>query len=165
MGLFSGKSNPSDTGFDAPTAVVDDISGDYTLDVTHSRLGFSARHAMVTTVRGAFTEFEGTAHVDTATPGNSTVQLTIKAQSIDTGNADRDGHLRSGDFFENDAYPNITFVSTNVERDGTEWAVTGDLTIKGVSKPVTVVFEETGSAWTSPRRTAPERRVRWSSRP
>lgn len=146
MGILSGKSQHPDTGFDAPTSIVDDISGDYTLDVTHSRLGFSARHAMVTTVRGAFKEFEGTAHVDTAAPANSKVELRIKAESIDTGNADRDGHLRSGDFFENEAYPDITFVSTSVARVGDEWAVTGDLAIKGVSKPVTVVFEETGSA-------------------
>ena len=122
------------------------LTGDYTLDAAHTRIGFSARHAMVTTVRGKFNDFSGTAHIDTAIPANSTVSLTIKAESIDTGNADRDAHLRSGDFFEDAAHPEITFVSTNVERDGAEWAITGDLTIKGVTKPVTVVFEETGTA-------------------
>jgi polyisoprenoid-binding protein YceI len=146
MGIFSRKNENPAEAFDAPTAVIDDISGDYVLDVTHSRLGFSARHAMVTTVRGAFKEFEGSAHIDTAVPANSTVSVTIKASSIDTGNADRDAHLRSGDFFEDEANPDITFVSTKVERDGDDWAVTGDLTIKGVSKPVTVLFEHTGSA-------------------
>ena len=145
MGIFSKKAAETPV-FDAPTTVIDDISGDYTIDTAHTHLGFSARHAMVTTVRGKFNDFSGTAHIDTAIPANSTVSLTIKAESIDTGNADRDAHLRSGDFFEDAAHPEITFVSTNVERDGAEWAITGDLTIKGVTKPVTVVFEETGTA-------------------
>ena len=132
--------------FESGTAAVEDISGDYTLDVAHSRLGFSARHAMVTTVRGAFKDFVGTATIDTATPGNSKVDLSIDVASVDTGAADRDGHLRSDDFFAVETFPKLTFVSTNVERDGDEWAITGDLTIKDVTKPVTIVFEETGSA-------------------
>jgi polyisoprenoid-binding protein YceI len=132
--------------FDPATTVIEDIAGEYTLDVAHTRLGFSARHAMVTTVRGAFKDFEGTAHVDTANPANSKVELTIKADSIDTGVADRDGHLRSGDFFEVETYPEISFVSTDVSRDGDEWTITGDLTVKGVTKPVTIDFESTGSA-------------------
>ncbi len=132
--------------FDAPTTVVEDITGDYTIDPTHSRLGFSARHAMVTTVRGQFTDFAGTAHIDTANPAASKVELTIQTASIDTGVADRDGHLRSGDFFDVEANPTITFVSTKVERDGDDWTITGDLTMKGVAKPVTIEFESTGSA-------------------
>ena len=132
--------------FDAGTSALENISGDYTLDVAHSRLGFSARHAMVTTVRGAFKDFDGTATIDTANPAASKVALTIDVASIDTGQADRDGHLRSGDFFDTDTFKQISFVSTNVERDGDEWAITGDLTIKDVTKPVTIVFEETGSA-------------------
>jgi polyisoprenoid-binding protein YceI len=146
MGIFSKKEAAATEVFDAPTATLDDLTGDYTIDTSHTHIGFSARHAMVTTVRGRFTDFSGTAHIDTANPANSSISLTIKGESIDTGNADRDAHLRSGDFFENEAYPEITFVSTKVERDGDEWAVTGDLTIKGVSKPVTIVFEQTGSA-------------------
>lgn len=142
MGIFS----KSTEDFDAPTAVVEDLSGDWTIDPSHSRIGFSARHAMVTTVRGQFKEFSGTAHIDTANPAASKVEVTIAGASIDTGSADRDAHLRSGDFLDNDTYPDLTFVSTRVERDGDEWAITGDLTIKGVSKPVTVVFESTGSA-------------------
>ena len=134
------------TPFDPATTVIEDITGDYTLDVAHTRLGFSARHAMVTTVRGAFKDFTGTAHVDTATPANSKVELTIKADSIDTGVADRDAHLRSADFFEIETHPEITFTSTNVERDGDDWIITGDLGIKGVTKPITVEFESTGSA-------------------
>ena len=144
MGIFN-RSKSTET-FDAPTQAVQDITGDYTIDPSHTRLGFSARHAMVTTVRGQFTDFSGTAHVDTANPANSSVSVTIQTASIDTGSEDRDGHLRSADFFDADNNPTITFTSTKVERDGTDWEVTGDLTIKGVSKPVTIVFEETGSA-------------------
>ncbi len=132
--------------FDAPTAAVEDISGDYTIDPTHTRIGFSTRHAMVTTVRGQFSDFAGTAHVDAANPENSRVELVIQTGSIDTGVADRDAHLRSADFFDADQNKEITFVSTKVERGGDDWVITGDLSIKGVTKPVTVAFEPTGSA-------------------
>jgi len=123
-----------------------DIAGDYVLDPAHTRIGFSARHAMVTKVRGQFDEFEGTAHVDTQNPAASTVNVTIQSASVTTGQAQRDGHLKSPDFFDVETYPQITFVSTDVERDGTEWSITGDLTINAVTKPVTVLFEETGEA-------------------
>ena len=136
----------TNTPFDPATTVIEDIAGDYTLDASHTRLGFSARHAMVTTVRGAFKEFEGTAHVDTANPANSKVDVTIKTESVDTGVEDRNAHLRSGDFFEVEKYPTISFASTDVERDGDDWTITGDLTIKDVTKPVTIEFESTGSA-------------------
>ena len=142
----SATSTAPAAGFDAPTSVLEDISGDYTIDASHSRLGFSARHAMVTTVRGHFTDWSGTAHVDTADPAASSVSLTIKAASIDTGSADRDGHLVSADFFDAETHPEITFVSTAVARDGADWAITGDLTIKGTARPVTIEFEPTGSA-------------------
>jgi len=134
------------TGFDAPTTAIDDISGDYTLDVSHSRLGFVARHAMVTKVRGQFGAFEGTAHIDEKDPAASKVDLTIQVASIETGSADRDGHLKSADFFDAEKYPTITFTSTKVERDGDDWEITGDLTIKDVTKAVTIEFEQTGSA-------------------
>ena len=134
------------TSFDAPTTAIDDITGDYTIDASHSRLGFVARHAMVTKVRGQFGTFEGTAHIDAATPSDSRVDLTIDVSSVDTRSADRDGHLKSGDFFDVEQFPNMTFSSTKVERDGAEWTVTGDLTIKDVTRPVTIEFEETGSA-------------------
>jgi polyisoprenoid-binding protein YceI len=142
MGLF----NRTAEATEATSVAVEDISGDYTIDQSHTRIGFSARHAMVTKVRGHFDEFEGTAHVDTATPANSSVSVTINAASVTTGNEQRDGHLKTPDFFDIANYPKITFVSTNVERDGSEWAITGDLTINGVTKSVTVPFEETGSA-------------------
>jgi polyisoprenoid-binding protein YceI len=132
--------------FDAPTKTLDDITGDYTIDPSHSRLGFVARHAMVTKVRGEFKDFEGTAHVDTNNPADSKVELSIDIASVFTGSADRDGHLQSADFFDAAQFPKMTFTSTNVERDGSEWTITGDLTIKDATKPVTVVFEETGSA-------------------
>lgn len=132
--------------FDAGTTAIADITGDYTIDPSHTRLGFVARHAMVTKVRGQFKEFSGTAHVDSTTPANSRVDLRIAASSVDTGSADRDGHLASADFFGVEDNPEITFTSTEVSRDGTEWTVTGDLTIKGTTKPVTIAFEEVGTA-------------------
>lgn len=123
------------------------LTGDYTIDPTHSRIGFVARHAMVTKVRGSFNEFTGAGHLDVANPGDSHVELVIQAASIDTRNADRDAHLRSNDFFDMEAHPEIRFVSTAVEAvDAEHYRVTGDLTIKGVTKPVTVDFEFTGSA-------------------
>ena len=149
MNFFSRSKSTAvlDRDFEAGTAAVEDISGDYTLDVSHSRLGFSARHAMVTTVRGAFKGFEGTATIDAANPAASKVELSIDVASVDTGSADRDGHLKSGDFFDVEAYPTITFASTAVEKvDEDTWAITGDLTIKDVTRPVTIAFEETGSA-------------------
>jgi len=136
----------SNTDFDAGTTVLDDIAGDYTIDPAHTRLGFSARHAMVATVRGSFKEFTGTAHVDTANPAGSKVEVSIVANSIDTGQQQRDDHLRSGDFFESEQYPDITFTSTDVSRDGDDWTITGDLTIKGITQSVAVPFEFTGSA-------------------
>lgn len=128
------------------SAAIDDVSGRYTLDPSHTHVGFAARHAMVTTVRGHFRELEGTATIDTADPSASGVSLSLDVSSVSTGNADRDGHLVSGDFFDAETYPAITFASTAVERDGATWTITGDLTIKDVTRPVTVEFEETGSA-------------------
>lgn len=128
------------------TPVVDTITGDYTIDPSHSRIGFIARHAMVTSVQGSFKDFEGTAHLDDANPAASSVSLTIKTDSVDTGSADRDGHLASADFFDVATHPDITFVSTAVSRDDDEWTVVGDLTIKGTSVPVTVEFEYLGTA-------------------
>jgi polyisoprenoid-binding protein YceI len=122
-------------------------TGTYTIDPSHSRIGFVARHAMVTKVRGSFNEFEGSGHFDAEQPANSHLELTIQAASIDTRNADRDGHLRSNDFFDMETYPTISYRSTAVEAvDADTYRVTGDLTIKGVSKPVTIDFEYTGTA-------------------
>lgn len=135
------------TEFDAATSAVPDVTGDYTVDVAHTRIGIRARHAMVTTVRGSFTDFEGRAHLDSANPPASDVTLRIKAASIDTQVADRDTHLRSADFLNVETYPEIVFASTSVEQvDDALYLVTGDLTIKDVTHPVSVEFALTGSA-------------------
>ncbi|WP_299951660.1 YceI family protein [uncultured Modestobacter sp.] len=135
------------TDFDAATTALADVTGDYTVDAAHTRIGVRARHAMVTTVRGAFTEFAGAAHLDTADPGASRVSLRIATASIDTGNQDRDGHLRSPDFLDVEQYPEMLFSSTHVEQvDADVYRVTGDLTIKAVTRPVSVDFTLTGSA-------------------
>ncbi len=113
----------------------------------HSRLGFVTRHAMVTKVRGSFKDFEGHAHMDASDPSKSTAEVTIKAASIDTGQPQRDGHLSSDDFFDAAAFPAITFTSTSAEQvDGETYRLIGDLTVKDVTKPVSIDFEFTGSA-------------------
>jgi polyisoprenoid-binding protein YceI len=130
----------SDTAAATPT-----LTGTYNIDPAHTRIGFVARHAMVTKVRGSFNEFEGSGTLDADNPANSKIELTIKTASIDTRHPDRDAHLRSNDFFDMDNYPEIHFVSTSVEKvDADNYKVTGDLTIKGVTRPVTVDFELTG---------------------
>ncbi|MCW2497840.1 YceI family protein [Jatrophihabitans sp.] len=123
------------------------LTGTYTLDAAHTRLGFVARHAMVTKVRGAFNVFEGTATIDGTDPSKSTVSITIDVDSVDTRNEGRDGHLKSGDFLEIEKFPKITFTSTSITHDGgNDFQVTGDLTIKGVTKSVTIPLEFQGAA-------------------
>ncbi|MCW2866999.1 MAG: hypothetical protein JWR20_1187 [Marmoricola sp.] len=123
------------------------LTGTWTLDPAHTRIGFVARHAMVTKVRGSFNEFEGTAQVDGNDLNSSKVELTIKAASIDTRNEQRDGHLKSNDFLAMDEYPDITFVSTSISEGGEgDVEITGDLTIKGTTKSVTVPFDFEGVA-------------------
>ena len=124
-----------------------DLTGEYIFDVAHTRLGFVARHAMITKVRGAFNEFDGKAHIDAVDPSKSSATVTIKGKSIDTRNEQRNAHLRSNDFLDLDNYPEITFISTAVEPvGGDRYRVSGDLTIRGVTRPVSVDFEFTGSA-------------------
>lgn len=94
-----------------PTLDGQALTGDYTLDVAHSRIGFVARHAMVTKVRGQFNKFEGKAHLDFASPEKSTAEVSIQATSVDTRNEQRDGHLRTNDFFDAPNYPIISFSS------------------------------------------------------
>src|SRR4051794_10696393 len=102
---------------------------------------------MVTTVRGAFTDFSGTAHLDSANPAASSVTLRIATASVDTGAPDRDGHLRSPDFLDVERYPEMVFVSTGVDQlDDDLYRVTGDLTIKDLTRSVAVDFTLTGSA-------------------
>lgn len=131
------------------TATIDytTLTGEYTLDPSHSRIGFVARHAMVTKVRGSFNAFTGTASIDGTDPSKSSVSVTIDAASIDTRNADRDGHLRGNDFLDLETYPEITFASTSISQSGDDaFDVTGDLTIKGVTKEITVPFSFEGTA-------------------
>ncbi len=123
------------------------LTGSYTIDPSHSRIGFVARHAMVTKVRGSFNDFEGNGFFDPESPSSISLELTIQASSIDTRSEDRDSHLRSNDFLDMENYPQIEFVSTDVARvDEDVYRVTGDLTIKGVTRPVTVDFAYTGAA-------------------
>ena len=123
------------------------LTGTWTLDPAHTRIGFVARHAMVTKVRGSFNEFDGTATVDGNDLSASKVSLTIKAASIDTRNEQRDGHLKSNDFLAMDEHPEITFVSTGIAAGGEEDVdITGDLTIKGTTKSITIPFEFDGIA-------------------
>ena len=123
------------------------LTGTYAIDPSHSRIGFVARHAMVAKVRDSFNEFEGSGYFDAEDPSASRLHLTIQAASIDTRNADRDAHLKSNDFFDMETFPTINFASTAVEQiDAENYRVVGDLTIKGVTKPVTVDFEYTGTA-------------------
>jgi polyisoprenoid-binding protein YceI len=123
------------------------LTGTYVIDPAHSRFGFVARHAMVTKVRGAFEDFTGSLTIDGVEPTNSFGTLTIAAKSISTGNEQRDGHLRSNDFFDMDTHPELTYQTTSIEHvDGDSFKVTGNLTIKGVTKPVTLDVEYTGAA-------------------
>ena len=123
-----------------------DLKGTYVLDASHSQLGFVARHAMVTKVRGSFNDVAGTATLDGANPSASTLSVTIQAASVDTRSEGRDAHLRSADFFDVENYPEITFTGTEFAVDGDVITVTGDLTIKGVTHSVSIPFEFQGAA-------------------
>lgn len=125
---------------------LEQLTGTYTIDPTHSRIGFVTRHAMVTKVRGSFNDFEGTATTG-AGLADASIELTAQVASIDTRNADRDQHLQTGDFFATDAFPTLTFRSTEVTAaDADTLRVTGDLTIKGTTRPVAVDFDFEGAA-------------------
>lgn len=124
-----------------------ELAGDYALDPTHSRLGFVARHAMVTKVRGSFDEFEGSAHLDFEDPSKSSASVTFAMASINTRQTQRDDHLRTSDFFDVTNYPTGRFQSTAVTKvDDETYELTGDLTLRGVTKPVTITWESTGVA-------------------
>jgi polyisoprenoid-binding protein YceI len=109
----------------------------WNLDPSHSQVGFSVKHLVISNVRGEFRKYEGKVVLDDADVTRSTVQAVIDASSVDTGVADRDGHLRSPDFFDVAKYPTITFRSSKVAKAGKDGLdVTGDLTLHGVTKPV-----------------------------
>ncbi|TVP66992.1 MAG: polyisoprenoid-binding protein [Nitriliruptor sp.] len=122
------------------------LTGSYTIDASHSTFGFTARHAMVTKVRGGFNDFAGTLTVDAEDPAAASAEVTIEAISIDTRNADRDAHLKSNEFFAMDEHPQLTFRSTKVEpKCDREFRVTGDLTIRGVTREVSFDLDYTGA--------------------
>lgn len=109
------------------------------IDTAHTTIEFTAKHMMVTNVKGRFNKFSGDAHLDEQNPANSKVDVTIDLASLTTGNEGRDNHLRSADFFDVEHYPTATFHSSKVEQRGEDrLRVIGDLTIRGVTKPVTL---------------------------
>ncbi len=117
----------------------------WNIDATHSHVTFAVRHMMVSTVKGKFNVLSGTLNLDDANPVNSWVEAEVDAASIDTGELNRDNHLRAPDFFDVEKYPKITFKSTKVEPAGdNEYKVTGDLTLHGVTKPAVFDVEYSG---------------------
>ncbi|WP_030676115.1 YceI family protein [Streptomyces sp. NRRL B-1347] len=148
MGFFGRKNDTAATA--TPAAVSPELAaltGDYTLDPTHTSIGFVARHAMVTNVKGSFLDFSGSLHLDGADPAASTASIDVTMDSIDTGNADRDGHLKTADFFKTEEFPKMTFRSTKAEAlGGDDYRVTGDLTILGTTRPLTIDLEFNGAA-------------------
>ncbi|GAA3130256.1 YceI family protein [Streptomyces echinatus] len=149
MGIFS-RSKATVPAPAAQAAAGPDLTaltGDYTIDPAHSTIGFVARHAMVTNVKGGFDDFTGTLSLNGADPAASTATLDIQMESIDTGNADRDGHLKSADFFKTDEFPTMTFRSTKAEAlGGDDYRITGDLSLLGVTKQISIDLEFNGAA-------------------
>jgi polyisoprenoid-binding protein YceI len=121
------------------------VAGAYTIEPAHTSVEFIGRHLMITKVRGRFPQVSGNITIDDV-PEQSHVEVELEVASLETGNPDRDGHLRSVDFFDSDQYPTITFRSTKVEpgTSGT-WAVTGDLTVRDVTRPVTLQVDVDGA--------------------
>jgi polyisoprenoid-binding protein YceI len=119
------------------------VVGTWDIDASHSTVGFSVRHMMVSKVRGYFREFSGEI-VTAGDPAQSSVSATIDLSSIDTRQEQRDAHIRSADFFDVDNHPQMTFRSTGVRTDGADWLVDGELTIKGNTRPVTLALELNG---------------------
>ena len=121
------------------------LNGEWEFDPAHTRIGFSAKHAMVATVRGAFNDVDGSFVADLDDMTRSSVQVTLKVASVDTRNEQRDGHLKSGDFFDVEKWPEITFTSTNVEEvEDNAYMITGDLTIRDITRQVVIPLELLG---------------------
>src|SRR3954469_768882 len=119
------------------------VAGPWDIDPTHSTVGFSVRHMMVSKVRGYFRDFSGEI-VTAEDPARSSVTATIDLGSIDTRQEQRDAHIRSADFFDVDNHPHMSFRSTAVRADGADWTIEGELTIKGRTRPVTLELELNG---------------------
>lgn len=136
------------TATTSPADTATALTGTWDVDTSHSSFGFSAKHAMVATVRGSFGTFTASFVLDGNDPSRSTAEAVVEATSVTTGNAQRDEHLRTGDFFAVAEHPQITFHSTSVGGTvaGGDLTVSGELTIKGVTKPVTLAVEFQGLA-------------------
>lgn len=120
-------------------------AGTWIIDPAHSRFGFAVKHAMVSKVRGGFHDVKGTVTVGEGGASDAHVEITVQAASVNTGNEQRDAHLRTGDFFEAEKYPEIRFVSTGIDEVGDDaYIVLGDLTIKETTKHVSIPLELTG---------------------
>lgn len=129
----------------APAASREELAtGTWNVDPLHTDISFTIPHLVVSKVRGRFTQFDGKIIADGKKPENSSVNFTIKVDSIDTGNAQRDGHLKGPDFFDAAKYPEITFKSTRVSKRKNGYAATGILTIHGVGKQVVLPFTASG---------------------
>lgn len=122
-------------------SALSDYAGTWVIDPAHTQIGFVARHAMITKVRGTFDTFEGSLTLDPNSPANSSITFGADLASVNTGVADRDGHLRSPDFFDVENHKQMTFTSSKISVDGDNATMEGDLTIKGVTVPVTVDVE------------------------
>ncbi|MGW0395852.1 YceI family protein [Streptomyces sp. NPDC003042] len=155
MGLFTrrNQSAPVQEGIRAAVATLEvdpalaALTGDYVVDAAHSSIGFTVRHAMVTNVRGTFADHEGTLHLDGRDPSRSTASIDVKTASVDTGIADRDAHLRGADFFDADTFPLMGFRSSEARQlGGDTYRITGELTIKDVTRPLSIDLEFGGSA-------------------
>ena len=125
------------------------VAGTWALDPTHSEVSFTVRHLAISKVRGEFKKFDVTA-VTAENPADSVFTVSIDVASIDTNQPDRDNHLRTGDFFLVEEHPTIDFVSTGVRTDGDDFLLDGDLTVRGVTKPVTIKGEFNGIIPTDP---------------
>lgn len=119
--------------------------GDYKVDPAHSVIGFSIRHFEISLVSGRFKDFTSTIHYDASDVTKSTVEFTAKVESIDTGVAGRDNHLRTADFFDVAKFPEMTFKSTKVEKKGKGYVMHGDFTLKGVTKQISFPFNVAGA--------------------
>ena len=120
-------------------------SGTWLLDMSHSEIGFSVRHAGISKVRGRFTDASAEARVRESL-ADASLHATVKTASFDSGDANRDAHVRGADFFDVEKFPEMTFRATSVEGDGEDYTLTGDLTIRGITKPVELEVEFTGVA-------------------
>jgi polyisoprenoid-binding protein YceI len=130
------------------TTGLEQLTGTYDIDPAHSSLEFAAKHAMVTTVRGRFSDFDGSLHLDGTDPSKSRAEVNIRVGSLDSRSDQRDEHLRGGDFFDVEKYPEITFRSTRAAagKGDDEYRIWGDLTIRGVTREVELELTYTGSA-------------------